>query len=336
VTDAALTVGVTGVTGTVGRGLLPYLEADPAVRTVLGIASRPRFDASAEFPKLRYRQADVRDRPGLTRALDGADVVVHLAFSLYGFRQRGDTLDRVNLDGSLNVLEAANAVGARRFIYTSSAAVYGFENDRPNLVDEDAAVDPDEEHFYSRHKAALERALRGRLDELPEMEWIFFRPCAIVGPHAGGGASHAVPRALGLAAGTAFTIAAAAGLRPPVPGPPVEMQFVHERDVGQAIHRAISARETGRIYNLGGDGMVPAREVPRLVGLRTLPVPRFVSRAAITAAGKVPGLTPGVSWSTLLSRPIQLDTTRARTELEWAPRFTSAEALASTRRALAI
>jgi nucleoside-diphosphate-sugar epimerase len=336
VTDAALTVGVTGVTGTVGRGLLPYLEADPSIRSVLGIASRPHTDAAAEYSKLEYRRADVRDPAALARALDGADVVVHLAFSIYGFRQRGDTLDDVNLDGSLNVLEAANAVGARRFIYTSSAAVYGFGNDRPDLVDEDSPVEPDDEHFYSRHKAELERVLRDRLEELPDMEWVFFRPCAIVGPHAAGGGSHMLPGILSRAAGALATVGAAAGLRPYVPGPPVPLQFVHERDVGQAVHRAISTRETGRIYNLGGEGMVAARDVPRHIGLRTLPIPGFVSRALIAAAGRLPVVTPGLSWSTLLSRPLQLDTTRARGELGWEPRFTSAEALAATRRALAI
>jgi nucleoside-diphosphate-sugar epimerase len=300
------------------------------------VAARAAREELDGLDGIEYRQADVRDRAAIGRALDGADVVVHLAFSLYGIRQGGAALEAINVEGSLNVLEAAHAAGARRFIYTSSAAVYGFAAERADRVDESAPVAAEERHFYSRHKRQAEDALLQRLEDHPAISWVFFRPCAVVGPHAIGAAGHWLPRPLGGAASAAVTVAGAAGLRPVVPGPPVPLQFVHERDVGQAIHRAITTSKSRTVYNLGGDGMVEPAEVPRLVGLRTLPLPNLISRATVNTASRLPYATPALGWLQLATQPLELDTARAKRDLGWRPEFTSREALASTRRALGI
>lgn len=331
-----LTVAVTGVTGTVGRGLLPFLEDDARVTRVIGLGSR-KWDPVAEgFRKVAYRAVDVRDRYSVHEALAGADAVVHLAFSLYGLRYNDDALRAINVQGSKNVLEAAVASGATRFIYTSSGAVYGFDTDRPVRVDEDAALDPEPRHFYSKHKAEVERALLEELAELPDVDWVFFRPCAVVGPDAAGGAAHAFPSALTRPLAAAVTIGGAAGLRPAIPGPAVPLQFVHARDVGQAIHRALHGRQTSGIYNLGGDGMVEPAEVPGLLGLHRLPMPGVVTRTAARLAARAPYLTPGFGWIQASTHPLELDTTRAKSELGWKPEFSSHAALQATRRALAI
>ena len=250
-------------------------------------------------------------------------MVVHLACSLYGVPQDDETLEQMNVQGSRNVLAAAAAVGATRFIYTSSAAVYGFDAERQLVVDEDAPVEPEPRHFYSQHKAKVEQTLLDDLAELPEMSWVFFRPCAVVGPNAVGAAGHLLPRAIQGAAGAMITIGGAAGLRPAVPGPPVPLQFVHERDVGQAIHRAIASDETDGIYNLAGAGMVAPADVPRLVGLRTLPLPNVITRAALEATAKLPYVLPSLGWVQLLTHPLELDTSRAQEDLGWQPEFTS-------------
>lgn len=329
-------MAVTGVTGTVGRGLVPLLESDPRIRKVIGLSRRPWDPRAERLRKVEHRQVDVRDLPSLRVALEGVDAVVHLAFALYGFRQDPKTLAQVNVNGSRNVLIAAAAGGARRFIYTSSAAVYGFGAERPSRVDEDAPIDRGQRHFYAHHKAEVEQSLLGELAGLPKVQWTFFRPCAIVGPHAFGAADHLLPRPIRRAALSALAVTGAAGLTPPVPGPPVPLQFVHESDVGQAIHRALSVNGKRSIYNLGGSGMVAPAEIPRLVGLRTLPLPATLTRRAFNAGARLPYLPPGIGWTQLLTHPLELDTTRARQELGWRPVFSSREAVASTRRALGL
>jgi hypothetical protein len=138
--STALTVAVTGPTGTFGYGLMPLLQADPRVSKVIGIARRP-FDPAAEgWTKMEYRQGDVRDPEALQAACAGADVVVHLAFLIVGGTP--EMTRAINVEGTLNTFRAAADAGAERFVYASSIAAYGFHKDNPVGMTEDWPVRP--------------------------------------------------------------------------------------------------------------------------------------------------------------------------------------------------
>ena len=73
---------------------------------------------------------------------------------------------RANVDGSVNVLEAAAAAGAARMVYTSSVAVLGINRDR-TPADEDTPVTvEDMVGHYKRSKFLAEQAVRRRAQEL--------------------------------------------------------------------------------------------------------------------------------------------------------------------------
>ena len=136
-----LVVAVTGPTGTFGFGLAPLLEADARIGRVVGIARRP-FDPSAQgWSKMAYRQGDVRDPAALEAAFTGSDVVVHLAFLVASTASR-DVTHAVNVYGTVNAVRAAAAAGARRFVYASSVAAYGFHADNPVGMTEDWPTRP--------------------------------------------------------------------------------------------------------------------------------------------------------------------------------------------------
>src|SRR3954468_11312965 len=116
-----LTVAVTGPTGTFGFGLMPLLQDDDRIARIVGIARRPFDPTEHGWTKMEYRQGDVRDPDALKEALDGADVVVHLAFMITGNADR-ETIRAINVEGTLNAYRAAAAAGARRFVYASSVA----------------------------------------------------------------------------------------------------------------------------------------------------------------------------------------------------------------------
>jgi nucleoside-diphosphate-sugar epimerase len=157
--ERELTVAVTGPTGTFGFGLLPLLQADARVARVVGIARRP-FDAARHgWTKLDYRRGDVRDPAALRDAFSGADVVVHLAFLVMGAASPRE-IAAINVDGTLNAFRAAAAAGARRFVYASSVAAYGFHPDNPVGMTEEWPVRPAARLFYAREKAELEQRLR--------------------------------------------------------------------------------------------------------------------------------------------------------------------------------
>src|SRR5205807_3001700 len=117
--DRALTVAVTGPTGTFGFGLMPLLESEPRVARIVGIARRPFDPAPHGWDKLEYRRGDVRDQTALEQAFEGADVVVHLAFMITGTAP-AQRIRAINVEGTLNAFRAARDAGAKRFVYASS------------------------------------------------------------------------------------------------------------------------------------------------------------------------------------------------------------------------
>ena len=129
-----LTVAITGPTGDIGRSLLRALERSTEVGKIVAMARRPFDPGEAGLRKTTYRQGDVLDRSSLDELVEGADVVVHLAFLIMGNREE---TQKINIEGSRNVFEAAVAAKAKRLVYASSVAAYGFHADNPKLLTED-------------------------------------------------------------------------------------------------------------------------------------------------------------------------------------------------------
>ena len=127
-----LTVAVTGPTGEIGRAFISALERMPEVDRVIGMARRPFDLAGHGWEKTEYRRGDVLDREAVDELVEDADVVVHLAFAIVA---GGSESREVNLTGSRNVFEATAAAGAKRLVYTSSVAAYGFHRGMPDLLE---------------------------------------------------------------------------------------------------------------------------------------------------------------------------------------------------------
>src|SRR5512134_3560063 len=92
-----LTVAVTGPTGDIGRSVIRALERSPEVGRVLGMARRPFDPAAHGWRRTEYRRGDVLDPGSVEGLVAGADVVVHLAFIIFG---RLEETREVNLRGS--------------------------------------------------------------------------------------------------------------------------------------------------------------------------------------------------------------------------------------------
>ena len=329
-----LTVAVTGPTGTFGSGLVPLLQADNRVARIVGIARR-RFDPAAYgWTKMKYHRGDVRDPGALQAAFGGADVVVHLAFLVTGAASP-EEIQSVNVEGTLNAFRAAAAAGARRFVYSSSVAAYGFHPDNPVGMTEDWPVRPAARLFYAQEKAELERLLRDESAARPAGPALYLlRPSIVLGPHAVG-AKGQLPAALAPLAPLARYLAGQAGrLRVPVPVlvPALPLQLVHEEDMGLALLLCVLAAGPPGAYNIAADGILTAADIAREAGMLPLHVPvRPAQLAALTMAA-LPYLPPVAQWVEAASHPAIMDTTRAKRELGWAPRFTALETLRDTLR----
>jgi nucleoside-diphosphate-sugar epimerase len=324
-----LTVAVTGPTGTFGFGLIPQLQADDRVTRIVGIARRPFDPAASGWTKMEYRRGDVRDARALQDAFGDADVVVHLAFMVTGAAS-GEAIRSINVEGTLNAFGAAAIAGARRFVYSSSVAAYGFHPNNPIGMTEDWPVRPAARLFYAREKAELERLLRAESASRPNGPALYLlRPSIVLGPHAVG-AKVLLPEPL---AALARSLAPRA-VRLPVPVlvPALPLQLVHEEDVGRALLQCVVAVGPPGDYNIAADGILTAADVARELGLFPLPVPAGPAQFAARAIAALPLLPPVAQWVEAASHPAIMDTSRAKKELGWAPRFTALEALQDTLR----
>ena len=329
-TERDLTVAVTGPTGTFGFALIPLLQADDRVGRIVGVARRPFDPAAHGWTKMTYRRGDVRDPEALRDAFGHADVVVHLAFLVTGAAS-GEAIRSVNVDGTLNAFRAAAAAGARRFVYASSVAAYGFHPDNPIGMTEEWPLRPSARLFYARQKAELESLLQAEAARADGPALYLLRPPIVLGPHAVG-AKDLLPGPL---APLGRGLAERAGrllLPMPVLVPALPLQFVHEEDLGQAFLLATVAAGPPGPYNVAADGILTAADVAREFGLVPLPLPAGPAQLAARAAAALPFLPPAAQWVEAASHPVIVDTTRAKEELGWVPRFTALEALRDTLR----
>jgi nucleoside-diphosphate-sugar epimerase/phosphohistidine swiveling domain-containing protein len=158
-------IAVTGASGVLGRGLAARLLSQG--HEVVGIARhRPEsWPGAAPFVA-----ADIRDSAAVKRALAGASVVAHCAWA-----KRPGPDDRishqVNIEGTLNVLDAMVETGTGRVVFPSSAHVYGRGDAAKAEHDAMTPVSAD-----GLHKARVEDMLADS-----GVGWVAVRSALIVG-----------------------------------------------------------------------------------------------------------------------------------------------------------
>ena len=322
-----LTVAVTGPTGTFGFGLMPLLQREDSIGKVVGIARRPFDPGKHGWSKMEYRRGDVRDEAALTEAFAGADVVVHLAFLIVG--GDNETTRAINIEGTLNTFRAAAAAGAKRFVYASSVAAYGFHRDNPVGMTEDWPTRPADRLFYAQEKAELEELLQQESAQHPELELYLLRPPVVLGPHTVGGKL----RLPGPLAPLGEHLQGQFRRLPvPVPAavPSIPLQLIHEDDVGSALLQCVVAAGPPGAYNIAADDVVTAVDVARELGFLPVPIPAGPVHAVARQLARVPGLPAAAEWVEAFSHPAIMDTSRAKAELGWKPRYSALEALRDT------
>jgi nucleoside-diphosphate-sugar epimerase len=111
---------------------------------------------------------DVRDDEARRRALEGIEIVIHLA-AIVGdpaCARNPELSQRVNVDASRALAADAQAAGIQRLVFASTCSNYGRLTDASVAVDETAPLAP--VSLYAEQKVSVERALMdGEYDGLP-------------------------------------------------------------------------------------------------------------------------------------------------------------------------
>lgn len=282
---------VTGGAGHVGAAVARRLLAGGFRVRVLDDLSRGRRDRLARLD-VELIVDDVRSERATRAAVAGAAAVVHLA-ALRPRPQSGRderVSHDVNVTGTLNLLQAARDARVARFIFGSSAAVYGARSSL--LLHEDMTPHPICAEGTQKLAAEAYVRLFAARDGLPACVLRIF---SVYGPGQEGRAEDApfVAR---------FITRALAGEPLTIHGDGSQTRdLIHVEDVAEAIVAALGAPGvTGRVLNVASGYAVSVRHVAALVGelVGRLPPPRYAPappgesrdvRASVAAAASVLG-----------------------------------------------
>jgi UDP-glucose 4-epimerase len=325
-----LTVAVTGPTGDIGRSTIRALEREPEIGRIVGMARRPFDPARHGWKRTEYVRGDILDRRSVEQLVEGADVVVHLAFVIFGNHEE---TRRTNLEGSRIVFEAAVAAGAKRLVYTSSVAAYGFHSDNPQPLTEKVEPRGSEGFYYSAQKAELEGALWDAVAGSSTDAFVF-RPCIVAGEDAPTLIEQiASTGPQGLLRRIADSVPV---VRFVLPDPGIPFQLVHHDDVASAISAAVLGRGEPGVYNLAAPGTITTADLAHAMGWQRIPFPRRAVNLGAAVITRLPLMPAEVQWLKAFSIPVVMDCTKANRQLDWIPRFDPAETLTETARAVKI
>ncbi len=295
---------VTGAAGFIGAHVSRALSNEGAAVRAFDAQEPPAHAAANEWAR-----GDVLDPDALRRAADGCDAIFHLAAVYSYYRRDAERMQRVNIEGTRNVLAAA---GERRVVHTSSAATCGPVPGRP-ATEDDSPPAWELKVAYKRSKIESERLAR-------EAGAVVVNPTTPVGP------GDARPTPTGkmirdVAAGRARAYVSSTALN-----------VVSVEDVARGHVLAYERGRAGERYLLGGEDM-PLRDVfavvataagvepPRVaIPFRLVLGSAWLADRALALFGREPELL--VLDSVRLARvPALFSSERARRELgySWRP-----------------
>ncbi len=305
-----MTILVTGGAGFIGGHLVEALLARGEEVRVYDLKADEASDLRAQGAQ--FVVGDILDREGLLSAMEGCERVFHLAALLDLWQRDQSVYQRINVEGTRNVLESALEMGVSRLVHTSSATTIGEaegELGTEETVRRPYFLSRYEESKYLGEQVATELCKRG----LPV---VILNPTSVYGPRQTVNITGAIIRCL------EGRLPFSASSR---------LNYVYVGDIVAGQLAAMQRGKIGNRYILGGEnvGMVEffslAAEVagisrrPRVMPGSLLRLMAAVLAAIARVTGGRPVIAPDEARTA--SHSFLFDTSKASSELvlEWTP-----------------
>jgi nucleoside-diphosphate-sugar epimerase len=272
---------VTGGTGFLGGRLVDRLRQRSD--DVVCMVRSPDKAAGLAAQGCTLIHGDLQAREAMERAMRGCDAVFHVAADYrVGVRDEArESMERTNVEGTRNVLDAAHAAGVPKIVYVSTVAVFG--NTGGETVDETyehpgrSFTSKYEETKWRAHLVAKEKAAAG-------VPVVIVQPATIYGPNDTSAMGEQLKQA-------------ASGKLPAVAFPKFGIDMVHVDDVVDGMLAACEQGAPGEAYVLGGEITTMRGALEQAAAAAGRKPPRFnlptAVLKALTPAGPLVGKAMG-------------------------------------------
>lgn len=307
---AGRVVLVTGVSRDLGRKFARAAAEHPLVERVIGVdVVPPRGDVGG----MSFVRADIRN-PVIAKVIakEDVDTVVHMSIiATPGPTGGRTTMKELNIIGTMQLLAACQkAPTVRHLVVKSTATVYGASPRDPAMFTETMEPRHVARGGYAKDVAEIEGYVRGFARRRSDVAVTVLRCANVIGPHVT----------------SPITSYLRMPVLPTVLGFDPRLQFLHERDLYDALGHAVTAEKPGT-YNVAGDGVLTLSQIARRLKRPAVPVPGF----ALGTVGNLLHSARLTEFSSemrcLLTYGRGIDTTRMRDVLGFTPSYTSAAAL---------
>ena len=169
---------ITGATGFIGASIVRELLKDG--REVRALVRKGSDTSNLTGLDVELWQGDLRDHAGLEQGLKGCDVLYHAAADYRLWTRDPADMYRINVDGTVAILEAALQNGLSRVVYTSSVGTLGNPGDGTPGSEDAPVTLADMVGHYKKSKFLAERAAEKYLAR--GLPLVIVNPSTPVGP----------------------------------------------------------------------------------------------------------------------------------------------------------
>ncbi len=296
-------VAITGASGRLGRTIINNLLNDENVKSIVAL-DLTTFDFNSS--KVEFHECDVCDND-IGRFFSGCDAVIHLAFivEVSGGKNR-DLIDKVNVEGSKNIFNAAVASGVKQVVYTSSIVVYGMNPDNNGrYLTEETPREGYGEFYYSDNKVKVEDWLEEFATKHPDVRLAILRPSIFFSEKPDTGFFKNV-----------FSRPRVAVIK----GMDALVYITHGDDIAQACVLALKKNAHGK-FNIASDEPLTMEQIANVLGKRIITLPKIM-QTVLSLAFRFNLINSDPIWiNCFTGQGLLISTEKSRKELGWEPRY---------------
>lgn len=293
---------VTGNAGSLGRALTAHLLKNPHIE-LIGVDRRPLAEVPAG---LEHYALDLRRKSAIevVRKLR-PNSIIHLGVirNPQVHRNRRANAYYFNLESATQLLRLAESLPIRKFIFLSSANLYGPSANTCGILTEDTPLHGANKSPEFRDLVSLDMMMQSFFWKHPKTETIILRPCHIVGA----GLRNAPTRYLML-----DNIPTILGFDPMI-------QLLHKSDLVRAVSKSLKSNVRG-IFNLASPDVAPLSRIIKALDRPSIAVPETLLKAVMASTFFSRRSNFPMGELDHLKYSCIIDDHRARTELKFEPK----------------